>query len=184
MQSIEELLKNKPKKSGDVVGEKFQERMTEIHKKEMEAMTESNARASGFSYINLKGFPLPQEALLILSREEMVEAKACCIFQTNKQLKLAAVDPEAAVFHKIATRIKLDYPFQNIDIFMISENSFALALSAFDHVPKIKEVSRGLTISEEDIKKFQNEIKTLQELNEKIKTVSVSDIFTLILAAA
>ncbi len=183
MQSIEELLKNKPKKSGDAVGEKFQERMTEIHKKEMEAMTESNARASGFSYINLKGFPLPQEALLILSREEMVEAKACCIFQTNKQLKLAAVDPEAAVFHKIAARIKLDYPFQNIDIFMISENSFALALSAFDHVPKIKEVSRGLTISEEDIKKFQNEIKTLQELNEKIKTVSVSDIFTLILAA-
>ena len=44
MQSIEELLKNKPKKSGDAVGEKFQERMTEIHKKEMEAMTESNAR--------------------------------------------------------------------------------------------------------------------------------------------
>lgn len=183
MQSIEELLKNKPKKSGDAVAEKFQERMTEIHKKEMEATTESNARASGFSYINLKGFPLPQEALLILSREEMVEAKACCIFQTNKQLKLAAVDPEAAAFQKIAARIKRDYPFQNIDIFMISENSFTLALSAFDHVPKIKEVSRGLTISEEDIKKFQNEIKTLKELNEKIKTVSVSDIFTLILAA-
>lgn len=183
MQSIEELLKNKSKKSGDAVAEKFQEKMIDIHKKEMEATTESSARASGFSYINLKGFPLPQEALLILSREEMVEAKACCIFQTNKQLKLASVDPEAAPFYKIITRIKKDYPFQNIDIFMISENSFTIALSAFDHVPKIKEVSRGLAISEEDIKKFQNEIKTLKELNEKIKTVSVSDIFTLILAA-
>ncbi|HLA25611.1 MAG TPA: GspE/PulE family protein [Patescibacteria group bacterium] len=183
MQSIEELLKNKPKKDGDAVAEKFQEKMIDIHKKEMEATTESNARAQGFSYINLKGFPLPQEALLIMAREEMVEAKACCIFQTNKQLKLAAVDPEAAAFQKISARIKRDYPFQNIDVFMISKNSFTIALSAFDHVPKIKEVSRGLTISEEDIKKFQNEIKTLKELNEKIKTVSVSDIFTLILAA-
>ena len=183
MQSIEELLKNKPKKDGDAVAEKFQEKMIDIHKKEMEATTESNARAQGFSYINLKGFPLPQEALLIMAREEMVEAKACCIFQTNKQLKLAAVDPEAAAFQKISARIKRDYPFQNIDVFMISKNSFTIALSAFDHVPKIKEVSRGLTISEEDIKKFQNEIKTLKELNEKIKTISVSDIFTLILAA-
>ena len=183
MQSIEELLKNKPKKEESATAGKFQEKMTEIHKKEMETATESNARIQGYSYINLEGFPLPQEALLVLAREEMVKAKACCIFQTNKQLKMAAVDPEAAAFQKIAARIKRDYPFQNIDIFMISENSFTIALSAFDHVPKIKEVSRGLTISEEDIKKFQNEIKTLKELNEKIKTVSVSDIFTLILAA-
>ena len=123
MQSIEELLKNKPKKDGDAVAEKFQEKMIDIHKKEMEATTESNARAKGFSYINLKGFPLPQEALLIFSREEMVEARACCIFQTNKQLKLASVDPEAAAFQKISARIKRDYPFQNIDVFMISKNS-------------------------------------------------------------
>ena len=182
MQSIEELLKNKPKKNSDAVAEKFQEKMIDIHKKEMEATTESNARAQGFSYINLKGFPLPQEALLIMAREEMVEAKACCIFQTNKQLKLASVDPEAAAFQKVAARIKRDYPFQNIDIFMISENSFEIALSTYDRMPKIKQVSRGVVITEQELLKFQAEVKTLQELNEKIKTVSTSDIFTMILA--
>ena len=182
MQSIEELLKNKPKKNSDAVAEKFQEKMIDIHKKEMEATTESNARAQGFSYINLKGFPLPQEAFLIMAREEMVEARACCIFQTNKQLKLASVDPEAAAFQKIAARIKRDYPFQNIDIFMISENSFEIALSTYDRMPKIKQVSRGVVITEQELLKFQAEVKTLQELNEKIKTVSTSDIFTMILA--
>src|SRR3972149_1082829 len=119
MQSIEELLKNKPKKDGDAVAEKFQEKMIDIHKKEMEATTESKARAKGFSYINLKGFPLPQEALLIMTREEMVGAKACCIFQTNKQLKLASVDPEAAAFQKIVVRIKQDHPFQYIDVCVV-----------------------------------------------------------------
>ncbi|HLD61759.1 MAG TPA: GspE/PulE family protein [Patescibacteria group bacterium] len=182
MQSIEELLKNKPKKNSDAVAEKFQEKMIDIHKKEMEATTESNARAQGFSYINLKGFPLPQEAFLIMAREEMVEARACCIFQTNKQLKLASVDPEAAAFQKVAARIKRDYPFQNIDIFMISENSFEIALSTYDRMPKIKQVSRGVVITEQELLKFQAEVKTLQELNEKIKTVSTSDIFTMILA--
>lgn len=182
MQSIEELLKNKPRKEESAVAEKFQAKILEINKKEMEATTESNARAKGFSYINLKGFPLPQEALLILTREEMVEAKICCIFQTNKQLKLATVDPEAAAFYKVAARIKQDHPFQDIDVFMISENSFAIALATFDHMPKIKQVVRGVVISEQEILKFQEEVKTIQELNEKIKTISVSDIFTVILA--
>lgn len=182
MQSIEELLKNKPRKEENIVAEKFQAKMTEINKKEMEATTEGNARAKGFSYINLKGFPLPQEALLTLTREEMVAAKVCCIFQTNKQLKLAAVDPEAAAFYKVAARIKQDHPFQDIDIFMISENSFTIALATFDHMPKIMQVVRGVVISEQEILKFQEEVKTIQELNEKIKTISVSDIFTVILA--
>lgn len=184
MQSIEELLKNKPKKSSDAVAEKFQAKMLEINKKEMETATESNARAQGFSYINLKGFPLAQESLLILSREEMVSAKAVCVFQTNKQLKIASADPAAAAFAKLMERVKQDYPFQNIDIFMISENSFEVALLAFDRTPKIKQVQRGVVITEQEILKFQEEVKTIQELSEKIKTVSVSDIFTMILAVA
>lgn len=184
MDSIEQLLKKKnPQKNEVSTEEKLREKMNEIHLKELEETTEKNARSQGYSYINLKGFPMPQEALLTLSREEMVEARSCCVFRTNRQIKLASVNPDSSAFAKVAARVKKDNPFQVIDVFLISVNSFDIALKLFDHVPKIHEVHRGLMISEEEIKKFQAEVKTIDEINEKIKTVSITDIFTLILAA-
>lgn len=186
MDSIEQLYKKttKKKKEENLTGERLDNRMKEIHLKELEALTEKNARAQGYSYIDLKGFPLPQEALLTLSREEMEYSKAVCIFRTNKQIKLAALDPDSDAFQKIAARVKDDNPFQVIDIFMISDHSLDLAINAYDRIPKIKEVNRGVAITEEEINRFQQEIKSLHELHQKIQTVSITDVFTLILASA
>lgn len=184
MDSIEQFYKKKSKHEERPMEEKLQGRMNEIHLKELESVTEKNARSQGYSYIDLKGFPLPQEALLTLSKDEMTYVRAVCIFRTNKQIKLAAVDPDADDFQKILHRVKEDNPFQTIDLFMISGHSLEIALTAYDRIPKIKEVSRGVAISEEEINRFQQEITSLHELNQKIQAVSVTDIFTLVLAAA
>ncbi|HLC99393.1 MAG TPA: GspE/PulE family protein [Patescibacteria group bacterium] len=184
MDSIEQFYKQKSKHEERPMEEKLQGRMNEIHLKELEAVTEKNARSQGYSYIDLKSFPLPQEALLTLSKDEMTLVRTVCIFRTNKQIKLAAVDPDADDFQKILHRVKEDNPFQTIDLFMISAHSLEIALKAYDRIPKIKEVNRGVAISEEEINRFQQEITSLQELNQKIQAISVTDIFTLILAAA
>ncbi|OGF21742.1 hypothetical protein A2Y83_01240 [Candidatus Falkowbacteria bacterium RBG_13_39_14] len=51
-------------------------------------------------------------------------------------------------------------------------------------MPKVKKAPPGVKISEEDIKRFKEELKDFRELEEKIKNISLTDLMTIIIASA
>src|SRR3990167_6590777 len=79
-QSIEDLLKSAktPSKSAgeETALEKFDDKMAEVRLKEKETEVERQAAALGIPYLNLKGFPISPEALILIPREQATALQA------------------------------------------------------------------------------------------------------------
>src|SRR3989339_2155425 len=97
MPSIEDLLGKGTKKasaSNDPSSqEKFDEKMKLIRLKEKEAEIMAQAASSGFDYINLDGFPISPEALLLVNREQAKQNLAIPFLYSGEEVRIGAVDP-------------------------------------------------------------------------------------------
>ena len=181
--SLEDLLKSSPDEKDDksVTG-KLQQKLSAISLKEKESEIEQKANALGLGYINLVGFPVSPEALTILTIEEANQLKSICFFNSGTEIRLGTVDYNDSVKKKVE-EIKEKY-HAHVGVYLISENSFAKALKIYDTIPKITHLVGGVEIKEEDIKRFEKEITTFRDLNEKINKVSISDVLTIIISTA
>src|SRR5688500_2957034 len=95
--SIEDLLGKKPKStkpSDETAQEKFSQKMEEIRLKNQEKLTMQEARALGFDYINLAGFPISPEALVLIPREQAKQHKCVCFLYSGQEVRIGAVNPK------------------------------------------------------------------------------------------
>ena len=179
---IEELFK-KTKPGVKMPTEKLEEKIREIRTKDLERETKAKALILGFAYVNFKGFPVDQEAVVLIPQEQAEVLKVICFFKTDKVLELGAVDPQnPEIEHLVAelerkTRLK-------IKLYLISEYSFETAFRIYEGIPKIRKIVKEVGITEEELAVLRPRIKTFQDLDREIQNVSVTDILTLIIAAA
>ncbi|PIY96172.1 MAG: hypothetical protein COY66_04905 [Candidatus Kerfeldbacteria bacterium CG_4_10_14_0_8_um_filter_42_10] len=170
--------------SSDETEEKLEHKIEEIEINKKERLVAAQASASGFSYINLKGFPIEPEALSLISAEKAKAIKAVCFFRSEEQLRIGAVDPTIPEISKILEEFKEKFSHLNTEIYLISEHSLQQAFKLYAAIPKVKKVVAGVEITGEEINKYRAEIKSFRELNEKLKKVSLTEMFTIILAGA
>ncbi|HOD87300.1 MAG: Type II secretion system protein E [Parcubacteria group bacterium ADurb.Bin115] len=180
--SIENLIDPDTAKDEDSVQGKFAKKQQEIKLKEIEKQTEQNAAAIGLPYVNLFGFPISPEALVLIPEERSRELKAVCFFYDGKNIRVACLEPNEEIALEIQ-RLNEQY-FADTKLYLISQNSLNQALEAYKAVPKVKKYDSGVEISEESLEKFKQDIASYKNLNEKINEVNVSDIVTLLLATA
>lgn len=178
--SIEDLI-NKPEKNGDVTDE-LQEKMEDIKLKDLEKIAEQEAQALGMRYINLVGFPINPKVLSLLEEEEANRLKMLPFYKTDKELRIAAVSPEDNAVKLKAEEMQKQQNTKDLYIYKISQKSFNSAFKLYKAVPKIKKIVKGVEISEADIKKYQQEIKVLTDLNTILKDVSTSEVVNAIVA--
>ena len=69
-------------------------------------------------------------------------------------------------------------------IYFISKGSFESALLAYSKLPVIKVADYGVKIEQKTFERFKKELKTFEDINKKMQEVDLSDMITLILAAA
>lgn len=172
-----------PKISSDDVTEKFQSKMKNIGIKEKEREAQIKAQMIGSQYIDLKGFPISPETLSIFSEAQSKELGAICFFRGSNDIRIGAIDPRNKKLLEISKVLGKENR-SDVKIYLISENSFNFAFDLYKVIPKIRKFISGVEITEQDIKKFEKEIATFKDLNEKLKEVSITDMFTLIVAAA
>ncbi len=168
--------------SEDVAG-KFDVKISEIKIKEKEDITKTKARTLHIPYINLYGFPIPQDALRVVDKEDLKKYEVVCFFYGEKQIRLGVVDPTKAETLKFISELKEKFFKKKIIIYLISSNSLKSALAGYAKLPKLKEKEEGVKISPEDLKKYKN-IKDFREVSEYVKRVSLTDILNLILGSA
>jgi len=83
------------------------------------------------------------------------------------------------VIYQIGERTKA-----NSQVYMVSEQSLSYALSLYAKLPKIRPPTKGVALTEEDLKKFGEEFHSFEELQSRLKGVSVTDVVTLLVAAS
>ncbi len=184
-QSIENLIN--ASSGGDIQEEsvqgKFFKKQEEIRIKEQEKAVKITAQVSNIPYIDLFGFPLSPEALILIDENTAKELKTICFFYDGKRARIGSVNPEREEVKELAEKLKKEFHIELL-IYIISEHSFKYAFKIYQNLPKVIVPMAGVEIKEEDLEKFKKEITNYKSLNEKINDVNITDVVTLILATA
>ncbi len=176
--SLEDLFTNDTDDKS--AGGKLTQKLIDIKLKEKEDEVARNADALGMQYINLVGFPISTDALTVIPENKAHELKAICFFNNGTEIRLGIVsltDNLDPVIKDIEERYHA-----HVITYLISEHSLERAWKLYETLPKISHAVGGVEIKEADIKKFENEIKTFRDLNEKINKVNITDVVAIILA--
>ncbi|MFA6552791.1 MAG: ATPase, T2SS/T4P/T4SS family, partial [Candidatus Paceibacterota bacterium] len=188
--SIDDLLKQysggaspTPQAASEETQEKFDEKMTEIALKEKEKIAQAKAAELGFSYINLKGFPISPETLTSVPKELAEKLKIICFLNTGTEIRIGAIDPNQEQIKEILLSLE-DKFHSHGEIYLISEHSFNLAFKLYAALPTIKKIVSGVEITEKDLEKFSAEIKSFKDLDEKIQKANITDIVTMVIASS
>ena len=179
--SLDDLLKKGGEKD-ESTEYKLEQKLQEISIKEKEVETENKAAASGLPYINLAGFAVSPETLAIIPEERARELQIICFLNTGSEIRLGVVSHSDQV-KQLEAEFKEKY-HGNIATYLISRHSFDLAIKLYATLPRVRKFISGIEIKEEDLSKVEGEIKTFHELNERIQKTSMTELMTLIIAAA
>jgi type II secretory ATPase GspE/PulE/Tfp pilus assembly ATPase PilB-like protein len=187
LQSIEDLLKassgNKPPKDDGSTHFKLYAKQNEIKIKEMERNTEKAAIQSGRSYINLFGFPISPEALVMIDEAKANKMQTVCFHYDGEKINLATFDPEQPGLAELAEELNATY-YSRVEIFQVSSHSIQYALGLYKTLPKVRQFIRGVELSEDDLKKFSDKFSSFKDLQNEIDRSKISDIVTMIMSAA
>ncbi|MFA6227679.1 MAG: GspE/PulE family protein [Patescibacteria group bacterium] len=178
--SLEDLMTGEATEE-ESAGEKLQQKLTQIKIKEKEDEVAKNADALGLPYINLVGFPISPDALSSIAEAAAKAAQAICFFNNGSELRVGCVNYNDEV-KKIVADLQEKF-HANVLPYLISQHSFERSAKLYDSLPKITRLVGGVEIKKEDIERFEKEITTFKDLNEKINKVSITDVVAIILAA-
>src|SRR3989338_6912984 len=189
--SIEDLLKQKktstqkPSSSTSInsVSETFEEKMKEIEEKAKEKETQQQAMQQGVEYVDLKGFPISPEALNLLTEKQVEEQNAVVFLFNGPELRLGSTHPSSEQTQHLLHQLMERHKTHGV-LYHISERSLLCAKKLYKNLPKIHVVRKGISITEKSLQQFQDHMQTYQDIDEIIKNASVTDIITILMAAA
>ncbi|MDD2758056.1 MAG: GspE/PulE family protein [Patescibacteria group bacterium] len=162
--------------------EKFDQKMHDLDLKAKEEETAAKAAGLNLPYINMVGFPVSAESLKIIPEAEAREKKIVCFYFTPDDMRLAVLEVDEAV-NEYAYQLGERHHVKP-QLYIISANSLETVFKLYATLPIIKPISKDINITDEELNKFQESIANLQTLAEQFKNVSITDILTLMIAAA
>ncbi|NQV89514.1 MAG: type II/IV secretion system protein [Parcubacteria group bacterium] len=191
IQSIEDLLKytgantaSQPKTKGQRNAvEEFDEKMGEVRLKEKEQEAENIAGQSGMKYVNLKGFPISPEALRLIPLERAEQLSAVCFLYTGPEIRMASTTPDKQEVKDLLFELQERHK-ANGGVYKISEESLRVALKAYETLPKVNTIVKGVKVSDEELDGFKKKLIHYTDVQKVMDDASVTDIITIVMAAA
>lgn len=174
---------DKPQVTSEEVEEKLTAKIHEIDAKRKEEAAQREAERMGVDYIALKGFPIAPEALLLIDEDIARKLEVVCFLKTDSEIRLGAINPLGGPVMALLNTLTEDTRSRGA-VYKISRQSLDAALELYQTLPRPRTFVGGVEITEDELKKYQREIVSFRELQEKIKHVSTTDLFTIILASA
>lgn len=162
----------------------LQEKISELEDKKKEEAKKREADRLRLPYMNLHGLPILSDALRLIDKKTAQKYKVVCFFYAQGRIHIGFSDP--AYFSKvqeIARKLEEKHHVK-ATMYLISSSSFEAAFRFYDILPQKREIKKGVEIREEDILRFQREIKSFRDLSGKIKGAEASEVIEIILASA
>jgi type II secretory ATPase GspE/PulE/Tfp pilus assembly ATPase PilB-like protein len=165
------------------ITEKLQEKITNIARRESEDETIRRASSLGLPTINLKGFPISPEALQLIPEAQAKALGMVAFFFNGAELRVAATDPQKPQVEEVLFQLT-ERNKTNGKLYMMSEESLGHAIRLYDALPKISAIVKGVEITEEDLKKYQESMQDIAMVNSLLSKANVTDMITVVIAAA
>lgn len=181
LSSIDNLITDEEPEEGSAL-DNFSRKQKEIKVREIEREAEGRARLLGLPYINLDSFPISGDALGLIEEMKARDLNLVCFFYDGKDFRLGTTNPTTEV-KEFAEELQKKL-YANGVLFFISENSLRHALELYKNLPKVTPYTGTVEISPQKLVEFQEDLADYRKLNERINEVNISDVITLILAAA
>lgn len=189
-QSIEDLLHLTGAKSTEktapgspTVQQAFEEKMSVVRLKEKEVEAEKRAGTLKTSYVNLKGFPISPEALRQIPEEMAAQLHTVCFLFTGPEIRIASTQPETESVKDLLFQLQ-ERNKANGGLYLISQESLRIALKAYESLPKIKQIIKGVKVTDEELSQYQTQLKNYNDIQPVVEKASITDIITIVMAAA
>jgi type II secretory ATPase GspE/PulE/Tfp pilus assembly ATPase PilB-like protein len=163
--------------------QKFRDKLNEMDLKEKEREVRIEAEAGGFGYVNLVGFPVDAETLLMIPEEKCRALQTVAFFRSGNELRVGSVDPNLAGVDALLTEVEQQHHVHVLR-YQISQHSFEAVAKIYEHLPHIRKEVKGVEITAADLDKYKGMFEKFQDLSTKVRDVSLTDVFTMILAGA
>lgn len=155
--------------------EKQTRKINALHRKEEEELAKLLAQRHNMLYVNLEIFPIELDALKIISENESIAGEMAIIRESGKNITIALHKPDKNETHTILDRLKEDGYIP--EFFYASKSSLQHAWEIYRKIPAPHEMSIGaIQISNERIKEIIDQIKTVNELTDRINATFASRI--------
>ncbi len=163
--------------------ESFTKKMGEINRKELEVQAERYAAQIGFPHIDLTKFPVSQEALRQISRENAEKFGVVCFFASSDEVRVGSLDPTNPKVEEILKDIETR-KHAGGGLYVISEVSMEHVLQLYDRLPTIKPITKDVEITTSALKKVEASVNNFASVENLVKEASTTDILTILLGAA
>jgi len=144
------------------------------------------AGSFNLSYINLLGVPIQIDALSLVPEEIAREGLFAPFSKINNNLQVFCVDPENELLKKTLKELE-DKGFR-INLFVGSKTSFKKILNAYQKLPPSQKGIVGkIEIRAERLKRIQEEIQNIKDLQDKLeqgRRLPSRDIIEILLASS
>ncbi|MBI4143067.1 type II/IV secretion system protein [Candidatus Uhrbacteria bacterium] len=169
--------------TSDSVAEQFAAKMRALELSAKEREVEQRAKVLGVGSINLKGFPIAPETLMLIPRAQAEELRALCFLNTGTEVRVGAITPDdpkvVELVYQLGERLHA-----NAQRYGISEESFRHAAKLYDALPEVKPIETNVAITEADLDRFGKVVGNIAALERELQRANTTDIITLIIAGA
>jgi type IV pilus assembly protein PilB len=189
LQSIEQLLGKKKSTTSSVRGstetveEKFKKKMGKIAEQEEEVQTMRLAAQSGIPHIDLEKFPVSQQALKLIPREDAERLQLVCFFVQSDEIRIGALDPTMADVKDFVKELEIKTG-GHIAVYIVSMNSYKRIIKLYDTLPNIKPITKDIEVKPEDLERLQADVNDFHSLQALVLKTSTTDLVTFLMAAA
>jgi len=148
---------------------KFDENLTKINRESKEKQFQENAKNLGMSYVNISTTPINPDLLRLIPPEKARSGLILPFFRLGKKLRVTTATPDAPETRAIIDDLKAQGYAININLSTPEGILEAIRLYDTDVYKTKKEIST--TLNEEKIQAYEEEIKALNDLKNRIKVV-------------
>lgn len=182
VQTTKPLGGNHPAVNDDAPTTKLAEKMHEIELQKLEEVCQMRADELGLSYINLKGFPIGPEVLSLIPEEQARRIRTVVFFKIGGQIRIGTTMPDHPEIEDIIVNLQRMFPGANVALYLTSEHSMDEALKLYKNIARVKTIVTNVALTKEDLDRFQTEIKTFKDLEQKLMEVNMTEKFAMIVA--
>ena len=139
------------------------------------------AKKSGLPYFNLTTFPIDNAAVILVTEQQARGAEIIPFYRDGQHVKVGMLDPNNQKLHDIVESLKKEN-FE-IDLYIISKASFEVGLKRFRSIRPPRKEQEQVTIEEAPGLKV-DKLKELENMHERITTVSPTELISSLLTSA